>query len=732
MRISFAGVSSAALVAALISSQAVSQTPESVDPTADPEDTVIVTGRARALYRVGEIEGGKLPVEPLLSTQTIQVISERLIEDQGARDAADLYRNLSGVSTFSYAGVTARGFRQEGIFFDGLRGDPYAGFSVPQLFNVRQVEYLKGPSGMLYGPGAPGGVFNYVTKKPGEGDLAQTSLVIGTEGRYGASAEIERELSDRVSARGGVFFEDLNQPRRNADSTTQIFDAGLGFDLGRGELVLQATRYDQDLGGNRLRGVPADDLGNFLTDRRWNHNEASDFLRLESTVLQARVDYEFSDALTADFAVRYNDAEERQQYHEPLGLFPRQNTLGQLLDADGAVVTNPADAELVMVREFRDQVRPGESWSAGANAVWETEIAGMANRVLVGADWFTDERGLVYDRARGGNIANDDGDPNPLGLLNPVYGQTDPSSYATTAPFGDRFFDTERAGAYVLNELTVDRLILTGGLRFDTFEDTTTQRLDDGTVVSGSAQDEAVTYRLGAVYRVTDEVSAFVQNADSFEPAGPGSFDAQGNLIDPSEGEIVEGGLRFELNGGRVQGSVSGYSIVRTNIAQTDPDPNAPAGALISFGEVTSDGFEFDVTADITPNWVGTASYAYNDARITEDAGTGGIGNAVGDKFANAPEHTVGFWTRYQFPQVNTAIAFGGDYVDVRQSLSGQKVRPYIIFDASLIYETEAWRAVLRADNLFDETYAASGFIDRTGHFPGAPRSVFLELTRRW
>ena len=55
-----------------------------------------------------------------------------------------------------------------------------------------------------------------------------------------------------------------------------------------------------------------------------------------------------------------------------------------------------------------------------------------------------------------------------------------------------------------------------------------------------------------------------------------------------------------------------------------------------------------------------------------------------------------------------------------------------MIFDASLIYETGPWRALLRADNIFDKTYAVSGFISRTGHFPGEPRSVFLEVSRRW
>ena len=56
----------------------------------------------------------------------------------------------------------------------------------------------------------------------------------------------------------------------------------------------------------------------------------------------------------------------------------------------------------------------------------------------------------------------------------------------------------------------------------------------------------------------------------------------------------------------------------------------------------------------------------------------------------------------------------------------------YMVFDASLIYEIGPVRAMLRVDNLFDKTYAASGFIDRTGHFPGEPRSVFLEVGYRF
>jgi len=106
-------------------------------------DQIIVTGRAQRLYRTETTTVGKSAEDPLDIPQALQVINKDLFADQGARDATDIYRNISGVSFFSYAGVTFRGFRQDQSFYDGMRGNPFIGFSVPQLFNIERVEELK-------------------------------------------------------------------------------------------------------------------------------------------------------------------------------------------------------------------------------------------------------------------------------------------------------------------------------------------------------------------------------------------------------------------------------------------------------------------------------------------------------------------------------------------------------------------------------------------------------------
>ena len=670
-------------------------------------DVIVVTGRAQKLYRAEETSTGKLATRPLESSLVITTITEQLIEDQGARDAQDLYRNISGVSFFSYAGVTARGFRQEEIFYDGLRGDPYAGFSVPQLFNIEKVEFLKGPAGMLYGPGAPGGIFNYITKKAEDDRLSgNIQAIAGTEDRWGGSAEINAPLGNGFAARGGLFYEDRGTFRTNAASRTLIADGGLSFDPGPVRIDIQATHYDQELDANRLRGVPVNDEGEFLTDRRWNHNEPGDFLNLESDVLQMQLKAEPLAGLTVDATVRYNKAVEVQNYHEPRGLF----------DSDG-------DGEIdASIREFRDQRREQETWSFGANAVWAAGISDkVSNRLLAGFDHFISDQ-YFQGRSLRGRTTVTPGLPNPLSLFDPVYGQSDPATY-NQGPFRVTLTDGRRTGFYLLDELTIGRLILTGGVRRDSFRDDA-----DGTVF----EDDETTYRLGMVYRLTDEISAFGQYATSFEPQSASSQNPlAGGPFAPTTGDIFEAGIKTALMDGQIQSSLSAYQIRRTNILQTDPGGdtgNDGVDDLVSLGEITSKGIEFDIAADVTPDWVVTLAYGYNDTRISADNGGGGFSNAVGDRFANAPEHQLGFWTRYQFPKLGLAAALGGDYVSSRVSISGQPVDPYMVFDASLIYETGPIRAMVRIDNLFDKTYAASGFIDRTGHFPGEPRSLFVEV----
>lgn len=663
-------------------------------------DQIIVTGRAQRLYRTETTTVGKSAANPLDIPQAVQVINSDLFADQGARDATDIYRNISGVSFFSYAGVTFRGFRQDQSFYDGMRGNPFIGFSVPQLFNIDRVEVLKGPAGLFFGPGSPGGIINYVSKVPGDATTMRMVVTAGNYDRRGISAEATGPIDkDGIATyRLGGFYEAMNPYRRNTKNVSLIGDGAVAFKINEGgKLTLQATVYDNDLQGNRLRGILTDNDGNFLTDIRWNANEPTDFLHLKSQAYQARYATAIGDRVTFDVGMRYFKATETQQYHEPRGRVAGSNDL--------------------VAREFRDQIRDVDGLSFSANLTAQVDILGMEHKFQTGADWY-DETSVLNSRILRADVTS-------LSLSNPAYTNSARDvARAALLPFTVTDTRTKRQGAYLQDQISLsEAFLLVGGVRYDKFE--------DRVVNAASYEDEDVTFRTGAIYKPRKDVSVYLSWSQSFEPQTAASQNGDvGGPFAPVTGDQFEGGVKTDLFGGRLQANLAAYRIVRKNILQADTSlpPVNGQDQLRPIGEVSSKGFEIDLSTDITANWVALVNYGYNDTKITGTIVGQAITNAVGNRFANAPKHKVGFWSRYQVAAINTAFAVGGEHVSKRISLSGQTVKPYTIFDASITKGLGFAELMLRVDNIFNKVYAASGFSAQSGHFPGEPRTFLAEL----
>lgn len=695
-------------IAADVASDSGTAADAAADGASDTLAEVVVESRAQKLYRVNQTSVGKMPEDPLNIPQSVQVVNAQMIEDQGARDIRDLYRDVPGISANNYATVTFRGFAQDVSYYDGLRGDPFQTFSVPQLFTIERVEFLKGPSGMLYGPGSPGGAVNYVTRKPSDTFSAQLRGIIGNYSRNGASADVTGPLdsSGIVDGRLGVFYEDYDSYRAHASSRTKVGDGGLKFHLGdTTQLTLQLTDYNQDLPGNRLRGIPVDANGNFLTYRSWNHNEPTDFIRYNGLVTQARLDSAPSEALSFNVAGRWFRYHEFQEYHEPIALKDS--------DGDGVLDT--------MTREFRWQKRNVEGLSFGSNLIGHLATGGIRHTVLAGADWDQEDSDSDLKSTR---------DVPSLSLFDPVYGTTSVADYDLDA-LTPSLSDTRaiRYGAYLQDQVALgEHFIVVGGLRHDWFK-------DNDHVDNLESDSDATTSRAGVIYKPQQDISLYVSWADTFEPQDVSDQTSDvGGPFDPITGDQIEGGVKARLLDGRVQGSFATYRIVRKNIVQEDPDLPSVNGVdqLSPIGEVTSKGAELALTADLTRNWVISANYAYNDARITGTVEGQAIDHSVGDRFPNAPHQQAGLWSRYQFAATGTAVALGAQYVSSQLDRSGDRLKPFTVYDATVTQDLGFAEAMLRVVNLFDKYYATSGFTAVKGAYVGDARSVFLELRRQF
>ncbi|WP_456295718.1 TonB-dependent receptor [Vibrio sp. AK197] len=670
-----------------------SQTSNSAD---DSQDTVTVYGRALSVYRAQQASLATKTATDIDDTpQSIQVLPQQLIEDQGARQVTDLYRSISGVSQYSYSGVTFRGFRQDEILYDGMRGDPFNGFAIPQLFNIEQVEVLKGPSAAISGSGEPGGVINYTTKKPTYDTQRKLSVTAGNQDFVSGSLELSGSANDESTQlyRIGIYQDHENPARDNTDVRNRIIDLGYAWDFGdTTTMTAQFTDIIQHFGGARVRGIPTDDAGNFLTDIDWNANSASDYQDLEAQVYQLRVDHDFNAWLSGNVTARYYENQETQKYHEPVGFSDT--------DGDGEVDWS--------ARQYRDQVRSNQAGALSANLIAELG----QHTLLAGSDYYRVDQDYVYYRAKTADGVSG------VSLQNPDY--SDNASDYTLKLAKQTTSRSDRFGVYLQDQWAVNKQWnLLAGIRADLFDDEVHDLVGDET---SSYNGSGVSYRLGTTYKISEQLHPYAVVASGFVPQDASDQAASnGGPFDPEESLMYEAGIRSYWFDNALNVNLAAYRTIKENILQSDPEDS---DRLVAFGEVRSQGIEVDMLADLTENWTANLSYAYNDTVVKK--AYDGITNAIGKRFSNAPHNQLGMWTRYDVSALNSSLGFGADYVSEQYNRSGQIVKSYVVYDASWQTRWQQWQFQLNVKNLFDKEYAVSGFSNKTGHFPGERRRVYL------
>jgi iron complex outermembrane receptor protein len=664
----------------------------------DGQDSLKVYGRALSLYRAKETSlATKTPTAIDDIPQSILVIPEQLIEDQGARKITDLYRSISGVSQYNYSYVTFRGFRQDHVLYDGVRGDPFQGLAVPQLFNIERVEVLKGPSAAILGSGEPGGVINYVTKKPTYQPKRKVAVTTGNQDFVSGSVELSGPVNDDKSQRYrvGVYQDHENPARKNTDIRNRMVDLGYAWDINDDTTIdLQYINIMQHYGGGRIRGIVTDDAGNFLTDTSWNANDAGDYLSLDAQVYQARIDHDINDWLSSHVTLRYFENTDIQKYHEPR---TRQDT-------------NNDGVDDWIVRQYRDQLRTNKAGSVTANFVANLD----KHTLLFGADYYRlDNEFIYYQASASGGVSG-------RSLTNPDYTADDTASYTMSL---SKHTDTrqERYGVYLQDQWAITGVwnVLTG-LRLNGYDD---HVIDVKNATDDTYSGSGFSYRLGSTYRFNEQLHPYAVVATGFVPQdATDQATSVGGPFDPEQSLMYETGVRSYWFENRVNLNLALYHIIKENVLQTDPDDTTKK---VAYGKVRSQGVEVDMLADLTENWAANLSYAYNDTIVKQ--AYNGLSRTVGKRFANAPHQQLGVWTRYDLAAINSSVGFGLDYVSEQLSQSGQKVKPYTVYDASWQTRWHDWKFQLNVKNLFDKIYAVSGFTRATGSFLGERRRVYLQ-----
>lgn len=159
----------------------------------------VTESRDRDAWVASQALSGTRSAAPIIDLPyQVQVLTQEFLEDfqlVGVTEQLSFFPGYSGVADqadaaigVTLAGSSLRGFPQT-VLRDGFRRTP-----PPQIGNTGQVEVIKGPMSTLYGDASPGGLINYVSKRPSVKPSYALTLSGGEDGYFRSNVQASGPL----------------------------------------------------------------------------------------------------------------------------------------------------------------------------------------------------------------------------------------------------------------------------------------------------------------------------------------------------------------------------------------------------------------------------------------------------------------------------------------------------------------------------------------------------------
>jgi len=739
------GLVAAAAVAALgVSAQA------QTAPTQTLKEVTVKAAPDTAFTPAPQLSSPKFTQPLVNTTQTISVIKEETIKQQGATTLTEALRSVPGAGAF-YAGengntstgdaVYMRGFdTSNSIYVDGVRD---LGSISRDVFNTEQVEVTKGPASTDYGRSAPSGAINLVTKQPSRVDSFDASLGVGSASFKRATVDWNKSLTGMEGAafrlnamvqNAGVAGRDSIENDRGAIAPSFAF--GLGTDTRIFVDLLHVKQDNVPDGGVLTLGLPgytSPDPANrpYLDNAaRVNpHNfygTASDHDDVTADMATLILEHDFAPGTTLRNTTRWGQT--KQNYL--LSSFMAGTT--QLVTPDAAdpstwTITRNINTKDQVNRILTNQTNLKTSFASGA----------IQHDLSVGLELTREEQGN-RGLATTGTVPTAGVYHPDSSVSLPAYAHNGADSTGTTSTVALYAFDTLK-----LNE----QWQVNAGLRADHYK-TKYDALavcggrgpacgsnPAGTVLPSAsgleASDTILSYKLGLLYKPASNGSVYVNYALSQQPPGGSNFTlstAANNInnpnMDPQKAKTVELGTKWELLDKRMLLTGALYRTDITNEIVTNSD-----GTVGQTGKKVVQGVELGVTGQITPAWGVMAGYTVQDTKVDTGANVAADGSSG---LTYTPKNAFSLWTSYQITG-GFSLGGGARYSGgLKRGTDGAVGTPnytdaYWVFDAMASYRVNKNVDLqLNLFNLFDKEYVAA--INKSGYryFPGTPRSVRL------
>jgi len=627
---------------------------------------------------------------PLLETpQSVQVLSSEVMQDKQAFTLNELSGSFTGMKanngngSFNMRGFTAYSPNDASfLLYNGIRGNLFLWSQQPLLYNVASVELLRGPSGALFSEGAPGGVINFVTKKPHAESGYSFDLSMGSWNFRRASADLTGPVTkNKKLLYRAIIGYDRSESFRNDQDKENIFLApSLTY------LFSAKTNLNLELNYAHQKAVHQYDNGTFIrtrTDGTFDFNYYPNNLSIQSPT-----DYGKTNNSSATLTLNHS-------FSEKLKLTVVQRAVRNVLDYTDHIPVGKIRNDSIS-RGYQDWETDRFSLQTTAYVSYDKKTGPLTHQIIVGGD---------YNRY--GWTKNDyQYKPSTrISIFNPDYSNDIPGADVPAEESDDNKRITNLTGFYIQDQVSFGRqLKALFSLRHDNYGAKETPLSAKDNKQGDELQTSGWIPRVGLVYLPIENLSLYGTYLKSFNPQTSNNA-LSGGPFPTRTATQYEVGTKADLFNQQLSTTLSVYQIKYANILTAAPtEENSHRQAAID--GTRSRGIEFSATGTILDFNI-IAGYAYNEHIILSTSAYG----KKNDRFANAPKHIANLWLKYNlYSTALKGLGFAGGvrYVSNQVGLISNQnfVFPnYTVFDAAINYQRGRYNIQFNAYNLTDKHY---------------------------
>jgi catecholate siderophore receptor len=690
------------------------------------------TANESKTYQPGLTLIGKTPVATKDVPQSLTVVNEKLMYDQGKDSFKEALQNVPGITFEAGEGgrigdnIRLRGFSVSGdIYLDGMRD--VAQYN-RDTFNLDRIEVLRGSSSMLFGRGSTGGVVNQVSKLPRLMDESTIDTTVGTGNYLRLNTNFNIKTGDDAALRIGAMSTDWDGRADKAQTHRRGLALDYRWGIGTRDEWLASIyhlHYDDkpDYGIGWVNGRPAPEP----TSKRW-YGFNSDYQRDRADIATLSHTHRFDVDSTLKTTLRVG-AYERD-------LWATTSTV-QAQNASSPATCNPAtgvtridpvvtDATVVC---HGNQTRGGADQNVFFQSDYsvKTKWSGLEQQWLLGLDY-------ANETADFWGYTGVPTKPNTT-IGNPGNDSYFPDTRVRAYTNGNGTYKGRALGLYAQSTIDLNaywKAVL--GLRYDNMSYAYNRAGTTVNVLTRLERSDALwSKRLGLMFQPDMNSSYYASYGTSFNTSGDlYRFDAQQANTPPESSRNIELGAKWEL--------ADGDLTLRTALARTDKynerntDVDSATNAYLLSGQRHTDALEFEVAGRLSPQWEVFAGVAFMEARIDQAGSAASSQATVGENPGLVPKQQGNVWTTYRLGE---RWRLGGGITGVSENKPADSATTlnrapgYVKADAVLEYTLDSKHSFkANLDNVFDTVYYSSLY--RGFAVPGMARSLRLTWSSKF